>query len=142
MIVRVRRARVPSVFAVALVLYGAVGLIVGATVAVVSTLPVPEGYEINLLDRLGLWSLLVFPLVYGLIGGLFAAVAAVLYNLAAAVTGGIRVDLRGLAALETEESAGSPGEGEGEAPERDTEAEATAGESPDQVSEPAGDRTG
>lgn len=110
MIVRVRRARVPSVFALALVLSAAVGLVVGGAVAAATALPVPEGYQLTLLDRLGLWALVVFPVVYGLAGGLAAAVAALLYNLAAAVTGGIRVDLRELGTLEEE----APGE---EAPE-------------------------
>lgn len=93
MIVRLRRIGTGSVFLVALTLYGIVGFLVGIILAVVSTLELPPGSEVSLISRIGLWSPLVFPVLYGLAGGLSAAVAAALYNAAASVAGGIRVEI-------------------------------------------------
>lgn len=80
-------------FLLASTLYGIIGLLVGVILAVVARLEVPTGTEANLLSRLGLWSIVAFPVLYGLIGGLTAAVAAALYNATAAVVGGIRVEV-------------------------------------------------
>lgn len=93
MIVRIRRISARSVFLVALVLYGAVGLVVGAALAVVGTVELPPEAQPTFLEGLGPWTLLLFPLAYGLLGGIAAAVAAILYNAAAAVVGGIRVEI-------------------------------------------------
>ena len=92
-IVRIRRIRARSAFLVFLVLYGVVGLLVGAVVAVVSSMDLPAGAQPNILNRLGMWSLLVFPAGYGLAAGVVAAVSATLYNAAAAMVGGIKVEI-------------------------------------------------
>lgn len=93
MLVQIRRVSTRSVFLLASTLYGIVGLLVGVILAVVARLDVPPGTEANLLSRLGLWSIAAFPILYGLIGGLTAAVAAALYNATAAVVGGVRVEV-------------------------------------------------
>lgn len=90
---RLRRISARSVFLLFLTLYGVVGLLVGVLLTAVTTLDLPTGAELTAVDRLGAWSLLVFPLAYGLMAGLAGAVAAVLYNLAAAISGGIELDL-------------------------------------------------
>ncbi|MFQ5888929.1 MAG: hypothetical protein ACE5JR_02630 [Gemmatimonadota bacterium] len=95
-IVQLRRISARSVFLVAMTLYGIVGVLVGVVLAIVATLEVPPGSEGNLLTRLGMWSVLLFPVLYGVIGGAAAAVAAALYNAAAAVVGGIRMDISDL----------------------------------------------
>lgn len=107
--VRLRKVGTGSVFLLALVIYGTAGLLVGVLVAVAASLPLPVDYELTILDRLGPWAMAVFPVIYGLAGGLFAALAAVLYNLAAAVTGGVRLELRELERLR-EGAPGAPGE--------------------------------
>jgi hypothetical protein len=92
-IVRIRRIRARSAFLVFLVLHGVVGLLVGAVMAVVSSMDLPSGAQPNILNRIGMWSLLVFPAAYGLIAGIVAAVSATLYNAAAALVGGISVEI-------------------------------------------------
>lgn len=91
--VRLRKVGTGSVFLLSLVIWATAGLIVGGVVAAASSIPLPANYELTFLDRLGPWSLAAFPLVYGILGGIFAALAAVIYNIAAAVTGGVRVEI-------------------------------------------------
>ncbi len=98
--VRLRRIGLRSIFLLFLVLYGGVGLAVGAGLYLLSTTGfvdpgVAETVGVTALDRLGGWSLVLFPALYGLVGGVAGAVGAALYNLAAAVTGGLRLDLEG-----------------------------------------------
>ena len=91
--VRLRKLGTGSVFLLSLVIWATAGLIVGGLVAAASSVPLPANYELTFLDRLGPWALAAFPLVYGVLGGIFAALAAVIYNMAAAVTGGVRVEI-------------------------------------------------
>jgi ABC-type antimicrobial peptide transport system permease subunit len=93
MLVQIRRISIRSVFLLAMVLYGLIGLLVGVILAVVATVEVPPGTEENLLEQLGAWSVVVFPVLYGLAGGLTAAVAAALYNAGASMVGGIKVEV-------------------------------------------------
>lgn len=122
--VRLRKVGVGSVFLLALVIYGTAGLMVGALVAAAASVPLPQDYQLTVLDRLGPWALAVFPAIYGLAGGIFASVAAILYNLAAAVTKGITLELSGveLADGARQEAAGDP-----------------AGDADDPAVDPAGD---
>ncbi len=91
--VQIRRISLRSVFLVTMALFGIVGFLVGLVLAVVATLEVPAGTEPNLLSRLGIWSVVVFPALYGLGAGFFAAVGAALYNSVAALVGGLRVEI-------------------------------------------------
>ncbi|MDT8435574.1 MAG: hypothetical protein RRA92_02350 [Gemmatimonadota bacterium] len=93
MLVEIRRVRLRSVFLVTTTLYAIVGFLVGLVLAVVATLEVPEGTEPTLISRLGIWSIVLFPVLYGLGAGFLAAVAAALYNSVAALVGGIRVEV-------------------------------------------------
>lgn len=106
--VRVRRIGVRSVFLLFLVIYGLVGLLVGGGLAVLSTLDYGPEVASTLIDRLGWWSLVVFPALYGLVGGMAAAVAAILYNAAAVVMRGVRLDLRVAQEVEVEADAHRP----------------------------------
>jgi len=92
--VRVRRIRARTVFLMALLLYVVVGLLIGGALFVLDRLHLVPAAEQTGLDRLGGWILLLFPAVYGFIGGFFGAVAAIFYNGIAAVMGGVEVDLR------------------------------------------------
>ena len=91
--VQVRRISLRSVFLVTMALYGIVGFLVGLILAVVATIEVPAGTEPNILNRLGVWSVVVFPVLYGISAGLLAAIAAALYNSVASLVGGIRVEI-------------------------------------------------
>lgn len=91
--VQVRRISLRSVFVVTMTLYGIVGFLVGLILAVVATIEVPAGTEPNLLNRLGIWSVVVFPVLYGIGAGLLGAIAAALYNSVASLVGGVRVEI-------------------------------------------------
>lgn len=109
---RVRRIGARSVFILFFVLYGFVGLVVGGLMFGASRLEMLPAVSMTPLDRLGAWSLLLFPAAYGLLGGFVGAVAAMLYNFAATFTGGIRLDLTGLEAMETRQEARSDSAGD------------------------------
>ncbi len=91
--VQVRRISLRSVFLVTMALYGIVGFLVGLILAIVATMEVPAGTEPNILSRLGVWSVVVIPVLYGIGAGLVAAIAAALYNSVASLVGGIRVEI-------------------------------------------------
>jgi len=90
--VEIRRISIRSAFKLAMVLYGLIGFLVGLVLAVAASVEVPPGTEPNILTRLGFWSIAVFPVVYGLAGGVTAAVAVALYNAGASLVGGLRLD--------------------------------------------------
>jgi hypothetical protein len=91
--VEIRRISIRSAFKLAMVLYGLIGFLVGLVLAVAASVEVPPGTEPNILTRLGFWSIAVFPVAYGLAGGLTATVTVALYNAGASLVGGLRVDL-------------------------------------------------
>ncbi|MFW6192117.1 MAG: hypothetical protein ACOC83_01415 [Gemmatimonadota bacterium] len=108
---RVRRIGARSVFILFFVLYGFVGLVVGGLLFGASRLEFLPAVSMTPLDRLGAWSLLLFPAAYGLLGGFVGAVAAALYNFAATFTGGIRLDLTGMDLTGVEGTRGPDGGG-------------------------------
>jgi hypothetical protein len=91
--VEIRRISIRSAFKLAMVLYGLIGFLVGLVLAVAASVEPPPGSEPNILTRLGFWSIAVFPVLYGLAGGVTAAVTVALYNAGASLVGGLRVDL-------------------------------------------------
>lgn len=93
MLVHIRRISIRSAFLLAMVLYGLIGLLVGIVLAVVAGVEVPPGTEPNLLQEIGYWSVVLFPVLYGIAGGLTGAVAAALYNAGAALVGGLRIEI-------------------------------------------------
>jgi hypothetical protein len=42
---------------------------------------------------MGFGAIIIFPIFYGIIGGVFAAIGAVIYNLVAGWVGGLEVDI-------------------------------------------------
>lgn len=94
MVARVRRIGVRSVFLLFLLVYGVVGLVTGAGLAVLSTLQIGPEAARTFIDELGWWAAGIGFVAYGLVGGVAASVAAIIYNMAAAVTGGVKVNLR------------------------------------------------
>jgi hypothetical protein len=97
----VRRVGPGSAFKVGLVLYALLGLVLGICMALVSMVAgtlAPMGQTGAPGGRLlgfgmGFGAVIFFPLIYGLIGGIFAAIGAVLYNLVAGWVGGLEVDI-------------------------------------------------
>jgi len=106
MYVRIKRISTRSAFVLAMALYGTIGLLIGGILAGISLVDVPPGTETNILSQLGVWSVAVFPIAYGLIGGVTAAVAAALYNATAALVGGLKVEVPDLKPVWPEENEG------------------------------------
>lgn len=92
--VQIRRISTASAFLVGLALYGLIGFLVGIGLVVVAGLEVPAGTEPSLVERMGVWAIVIVPLAFGIGAGLATAIAAALYNTVTAVVGGIRVELR------------------------------------------------
>lgn len=90
-----------SAFKVGLITYGILGLFMGLLMALVSGLvgavapPAPTGNPAAALFRLGMGvgAIVFLPLFYGVIGGIFAAIGAFVYNLVAAWVGGLDIDI-------------------------------------------------
>jgi hypothetical protein len=85
-----------------LALYGALGLLVGIMMAFVSMIiglaglsSSTAGASQSLLIRfgIGVGAIVVAPILYGVLGGTFAAIAALMYNLVARWLGGLEVDI-------------------------------------------------
>jgi Transmembrane domain of unknown function (DUF3566) len=99
----VRRVGPGSAFKIGLVLYAILGLILGIFMACISLvagslggLSMPAGGAPG--SRLfgfgmGMGAIIFFPILYGVIGGIFAAIGAVVYNLVAGWVGGLEIDI-------------------------------------------------
>jgi hypothetical protein len=89
-----------SAFKVGLAVYALLGLIIGAVVAFFSMIAGSLG---SLADGaagprafgfgMGVGAIIIFPIVYGIIGGIGGAILAMIYNLIAGWVGGIEVDI-------------------------------------------------
>ncbi|SRR6266403_2277257 len=96
----VRRVGPGSAFKVGLVLYAVLGLVLGICAAFISMVAgtlSPMGHAApgtRLFGfGMGFGAIIFFPLIYGLIGGVFAAIGAAIYNLVAGWVGGVEVDI-------------------------------------------------
>ncbi len=88
-----------SVAKVTAILYGAMGLLFGGLFSLLALMGFAldnssTGAEAALTSMIfGVGAVIILPLFYGILGGIFAALGAMLYNLIARFFGGIRVDL-------------------------------------------------
>jgi Transmembrane domain of unknown function (DUF3566) len=91
-----------SAFKVGLVTYAFVGLVVGAIMAffsmIAGSLAGLGGAQAGPGTRafgfgMGLGAIVIMPIVYAIIGGIGAALGALIYNLAAGWIGGLEVDI-------------------------------------------------
>jgi hypothetical protein len=90
----VNRVGPGSAFRVGLVVYAILGLVVAIPFALLGMIAGPLMAKSGFPGAgLGFLSIVVFPICYGLIGGIFAAIGAFIYNLAAGWVGGLEVDL-------------------------------------------------
>jgi len=97
----VKRISPGSAFKVGLVVYAFLGLLVGILMAFFSMIvgslgsmaeagvPAAKAFGFGL----GLGSIIIFPICYGIIGGIGGAIGAAIYNLAAGWVGGLEVDI-------------------------------------------------
>jgi hypothetical protein len=90
----VNRVGPGSAFKIGLVVYAILGLAVAIPFALLGMIAGPLMAKSGLPGAgLGFLGIVVFPICYGLIGGIFAAIGAFIYNLAAGWVGGLEVDL-------------------------------------------------
>jgi hypothetical protein len=92
----VKRVGPGSAFKVGLVLYGILGLIVGVLIMLISLAGLSMGRSESMsfaAPVMGVAAIIVCPILYGIFGGIFAAIGALLYNLAAGWVGGLEVDI-------------------------------------------------
>ena len=97
----VKRVAPGSAFKIGLVMYAILGLVLGIFMAFISMVVGTVGYlgesaapGAKLLGfGMGFGAIILFPIGYGIIGGIFAAIGAAIYNLVAGWVGGLEVDI-------------------------------------------------
>jgi hypothetical protein len=97
----VKRVGPGSAFKIGLVMYAILGLILGIFMAFISMVAGTLGSlgesaapGAKLLGfGMGFGAIIFFPIGYGVIGGIFAAIGAAIYNLVAGWVGGLEVDI-------------------------------------------------
>lgn len=94
-----RRINPASAFKLGLLVNGFLGLILGAFCTVVSIAGVAFARQAHISlfgvggAYMGLFGVILCPILYGIIGGIGAAIGAALYNVASRWIGGLEVDL-------------------------------------------------
>ncbi|MGB9203235.1 MAG: hypothetical protein WCB94_04580 [Terriglobales bacterium] len=90
-----KRVAPASAFKVGLVSYAVLGLIAGIFCSLIALAGVPFAphAHIPFAPAIGIFAVIVCPIVYGAIGGILTAISALLYNLAARWVGGVEVEL-------------------------------------------------
>lgn len=84
-----------SAFKVGFVVYGLLGLLLGALCTAIALAGVQFAPHAHLpfAGRVGVFAVILCPIIYGLIGGIGATIGAVIYNLASGWVGGLEVDI-------------------------------------------------
>lgn len=95
----VRRIGVLSIGKIAGLLYASLGLIIGAFVALASTVGglagLAQGESRFIGMFFGVGAIVLFPCFYGLVGALMGMLMAALYNLVAGMIGGVELEVDG-----------------------------------------------
>ena len=93
----IKRVGPLSVGKVAGTLYAVMGLLIGAVVSLVAMaggMASDSAGASGFGALIGVGAIIIFPLLYGVLGFLFTMLAAVIYNVVAGMVGGIEVDLQ------------------------------------------------
>jgi len=89
-----KRISPSSAFKVGLLGYGIMGLVVGAFCSLIAVSASPLAHRAHMpFARVGVFAIIVCPIVYGIIGGIAATIGAAIYNLVADWVGGLEVDI-------------------------------------------------
>jgi hypothetical protein len=87
-----------SVMKISAIAYGLMGLLEGALMSVIFSVvrfanpggrPMPPGFN----ALFGGFAIIIFPIVFAVIGAIFAGIGAAIYNVAARYVGGIQVEV-------------------------------------------------
>ena len=95
----IRRIHPASAFKIGLIVYGILGLVLGAfcTLASIAGTMFARQAHVALFGAAGVYvgyfAVILCPVIYGVIGGVTAAIAAWMYNLASGWMGGLEVEI-------------------------------------------------
>jgi hypothetical protein len=94
----IRRVSPLSVAKVAALLYAALGLFVGALMSLIAMAvgsaawrDEPHGALFGMMFGAG--AIVILPILYGVFGGIIAAISAAIYNVTAHITGGVEIEV-------------------------------------------------
>lgn len=98
---------------IGLILYGGIGLIAGAFIALASLVGGMAGMNDSAGGPftglfMGVGAIIFVPLFYGVMGAVFAALGALIYNLAASWVGGLQFELSTTPTARSAEGPGQP----------------------------------
>jgi hypothetical protein len=86
-----------SVAKIAALLYGIIGLVIGAIMSVLAlvfgTAMAAQRDDAWIGTVFGVSAIVVLPILYGIGGGIMAAFSAFVYNIAARMVGGVRIEV-------------------------------------------------
>ncbi len=89
-----KRISPSSAFRVGFICYAFLGLVLGAFCTLIAFGAVPFGHHAMFLGRfVGMFAIIVCPIVYGLFGGVTALIGAAIYNVASGWVGGLEVEI-------------------------------------------------
>ena len=90
-----KRIAPTSAFKVGFVTNGFLGLLLGAVCTAIALAGIQFAPHAHLpfAGRVGIFAVIFCPIVYGLLGGIGAAIGAAIYNLASGWVGGLQVDI-------------------------------------------------
>jgi hypothetical protein len=90
-----RRVGPASAFKIGVVSYAFLGLIVGlfCTLIVVTGASFAPHAHMPFAPAVGLFAVILCPIMYGVIGGIAAVIGALIYNLASRWVGGVEVEI-------------------------------------------------
>ena len=96
----IRRVRVLSVARVLAIIYGCIGFLVGAFVAIISVLGgfagllSEQGHAAGVAGMFfGVGAVILFPVLYACLGLILGSIVATIYNAAAKAFGGIEIEI-------------------------------------------------
>jgi hypothetical protein len=91
-----KRVSPASAFKVGFICYAFLGLVLGAlcTLIALGAFPLAHHAHSMFLERfVGMFAIIVCPIVYGLMGGVGALIGAAIYNVASGWVGGLEVEI-------------------------------------------------
>jgi hypothetical protein len=91
----IKRISPASAFKIGLVSYALLGLIAGVlcSLIVLTGVPFAPHAQMPFAGAIGLFAVILCPIVYGIIGGIATVIGAFFYNLASSWVGGIEVEM-------------------------------------------------
>lgn len=90
----VKRVGMLSLAKIMAVIYAGIGVLVGIFIALASTMGGIHHQGSGLGMGLGFGAIILFPILYGVLGFIGGIISAWLYNLAAGFIGGVELDLQ------------------------------------------------